>query len=217
MPTKGHMHVFFTLNRRYRQYRLIWRFSCVLLLGLTVSQRVTGDRIPNPQDATAIRTIPDAPDPSTSPATNEAGLTIERYRFVVDLDQDGDDDLLLSDGPESFGTAGGYFWCFLNENDTYHHIGGIDGHPRAVALEQLDNRTRIWVYLHGSATSGVVGYYEIRDGRLSELQYIEINPDPFSENLGSRIYKSIFQPPNLLTAEISTTVGNDVTWKPLPH
>lgn len=174
------------------------------------------ERVQNPQDATAIRTGPDIPDPSGSPAINHAGETVERYRFVVDLDQDGDNDLLLSGGPETFGTGGGYFWCFLNDNGTYRPIGGIDGHPNAVALEPLYKSTRIWVYLHGSATSGVVGYYEIKDGALSEPRFIEINPEPLPNNLSNQIYTSIFQPPHLLTAEMSTTIENTVTWGPLP-
>lgn len=157
-----------------------------------------------------------AKDPSTVPASIE-GTPAERYRVRVDLNQDGQMDMLLSEPAPNFGNSHGAFMVLLAENGGYREIGWI-GAPLSIALEHDDpyyDRHKLWVYLRSNSSSGVLGYYEIRANKLGEFKHVDITLAPDGSTLGNKLYKVIFSTPYLLKTEKSTTVGDHVTWQAL--
>ncbi len=152
-----------------------------------------------------------ADDPSLIPASGLDGAgTSERYRFIADFDSDGDDDLLLSLPLYTFGNSGSFFTLYLREEESLAEIGTITAHPKAVSIEKLWRKTRIWVYLRGSSSSGVIGYYVLENGKLSELNSIEINPGDGGTPIGNSITGVVFS--DRLIAERSTTKDGVVKW-----
>ena len=112
-----------------------------------------------------------AADPSLKAKPDPTGKVkyVERSRIIVDLDGDGTNDMLLSGGPEEFGTMGGPWAVYLNRDGDYKRIGEVWAHPRAVAFEpdqariQTDPKShrfaRVWVYLKASGSAGSFGYF----------------------------------------------------------
>lgn len=113
----------------------------------------------------------------------------------------------------AFGTMGGMWMVYLNENGEWREIDSISAHPKAVTLEQHRSDTsRIWVYLKGAAWYGSLGYYELKDGKLGNYIGLEIFPDPAGESLGIRLYQAVFDANLTLEPERFRTQGNTVTW-----
>lgn len=165
------------------------------------------DSYAKPVDGTVV-------DPSSSPATDYTEKIVERYRFVVDLDQDGDKDLILSDGIHLFGNAGGPFHIWINEGGQYKDIGVIFAHPFAVSLEHYNGRNKLWLYQRGGGGTGMLGYVVIHEDRLLEPQLIEIHPGDSGTEMSQQLYNSIFEGPNRLTVEKSTSTDKTITWEP---
>lgn len=112
-----------------------------------------------------------ADDPSLKPLPDPTGKAkyVERQRLLADLDDDGQDDMLLSGSPDEFGATGGPWAVYLSRKGEYVGVGEIWAHPMAIAIEPdqakvyKDPKTRrfarIWVYLKASGSAGTFGYY----------------------------------------------------------
>ncbi|MCH6258542.1 hypothetical protein MLD52_18420 [Puniceicoccaceae bacterium K14] len=160
---------------------------------------------------TMVPVLSDAGDPSLIPAIGLDGVeSSERFRFIADFDLDGYEDLLLSLPTYTFGTSGSYFTLYLREGNDFVEAGEINAHPKSVSIENLGKKTRIWVYLHGSSSSGTLGYYILENGILSELHSIEINPGDGGTKIGNSIVRSVFL--DRLMVEKSTTINGVVNW-----
>ena len=167
-----------------------------------------------------------AADPSSKPVADPTGKTkySERHRILVDLDDDGAADMLLSGGPQEFGTMGGPWTVHLNRDGDYKAIGEVWAHPSAIAFEpdrtriSSDDKThrfsRVWVYLKGGGSAGSLGYYRIGKQSVDRMSSIEIYPGDGGSDLGSAIYEATFkQSPIPFTIQRSTTAEDGaVTW-----
>ena len=127
-----------------------------------------------------------AADPSLQPQPDPTGQKkyAERFRILTDLDGDGIDDLLLSGGPESFGSMGGPWEVHLSRKGEYVRIGEITAHPLAVAIEpdqarlqkdlKLRRHARIWAYLKSSGSLAYYGgprkWHELRVAAQSSME-----------------------------------------------
>lgn len=167
-----------------------------------------------------------ADDPSLKPHPDPTGKVkySERYQILVDLDGDGADDILLSGGPEEFGTMGGPWSVHLNREGDFAAIGEVWAHPKAIAIEADQARihtdpkshrfAHIWVYLKASSSAGSFGNYRIARDSVDKMQSIEIYPGDGGTELGRAIYDATFkQSPVPFKIQRSTT-GDDgkVTW-----
>lgn len=90
----------------------------------------------------------------------------ERICGFVDLNNDGVDDLILSNPLSQEGTGGNGYALILAEHDHFRHIGDIAGNDIFVECAK-DEPTTVWAYSHSSASSGSILATVIEyDGRL---------------------------------------------------
>lgn len=169
-----------------------------------------------------------AADPSARPLSDSTGKRkyAERHRILVDLDGDGTKDLILSDGPETFGSMGGPWTIYLNRNGDFTKVGRITAHPMAISIEpdqariQHDWETlrfaRIWVYLRAGGSAGSYGYYRVGKKSVDELKSIEIYPGDGGTTLGNAIYDATFKASPIKFVVESSSTGDDgaVRWLP---
>jgi hypothetical protein len=134
------------------------------------------------QDKPATTTEPTtvAGDPSEVAMENQGAGDErygERYRVLVDLDGDSQDDLILSQDTRSFGKAGGTWAVFLRRGSNFLNIGEIFAHQAMIAFEVDHARnsteesrvyTRIWVYHHLSGSEGGISYFLVGPKSVSE-------------------------------------------------
>jgi len=167
-----------------------------------------------------------AADPSLKAHPDPTGTAkyTERYRLIVDLNGDGADDMLLSGGPEEFGTMGGPWTVYLNENSEFKAIGSLWAHPLAIAFEEDQARiynapkthrlTRVWVYLKSSGSSGSFGYYRIGKDTVDEITALEIYPGGGGTSLGNLIYNATFKhsPISFRLQRSTTTNDGSILW-----
>lgn len=167
-----------------------------------------------------------AGDPSLTPYPDPIGKTkySERYRLLVDLDGDGDEDMLLSGSPEEFGTMGGPWTVHLNGNGEFKAIGAVWAHPLAIAFEEDQARinnnqniqrfARVWVYLKTSGSAGAFGYYRVGRDIVDGMASIEIYPGDGGTSLGNALYDATFKqsPIPFKIQHSTTTEDGKITW-----
>jgi len=160
-------------------------------------------------------------DPSAVPLPRIEGemhfRSGERWRFRGDFNDDGVEDVALSMDTKSFGNGGGIFDLYLgNSNGKYMNIGSFHAHPSEawIALEKYHEGPRLWTYLHGGSARGSLGYYEINDSTMSEVQAMIIHPGDHGTNMGKAIVRAVFDNSDgKFTLERSETVDGIVRWK----
>ena len=115
---------------------------------------------------------PPVPDPSLKPIhrfDDENEPYDYRWRILVDLDFDGRDDMLLSEGSVGFGQGGGCFEVYRQMDDGYRKIGELFLHPSCLQFEDVrDYRddedfdgVRVWSHWHVSGSMGSVDGHRI--------------------------------------------------------
>lgn len=112
----------------------------------------------------------------------------------ADIDGDGIADRLVSEPISDFGSAGGNWEVFLGKKEGLVSAGSLFAHPMALRTEKLLDYVRIWVYLKSSGSSGALGFYALKEGRISDLKMIVISPGDGGTDLGRAIYATIFPP-----------------------
>lgn len=169
-----------------------------------------------------------AEDPSLTPCENPTDGAeqkyLERWRVLADLNGDGTQDMLLSGGPQAFGKSGGFWTVYINTDGSYHAIGDIFAHPKAISIEPDQARfvadsascrfSRIWVYLRGGGGAGAFGYYRIGKDSVDEMKSLEIYPGDSGTDIGRGIYEAVFKRsviPYKLQRSKTSERGN-VTW-----
>lgn len=163
-------------------------------------------------------------DPSSQPLSDAAGgkKYIERARIVVDLDGDGEKDMLLSN-PRTAGNSGLSWDVYLHRDGDYRQIGELWAHPKAISFEKVPGEShegvlaRVWVYHHGGAGAGSFGFYRVKKDSVDKLSALNIYPD--NEGIGEKLYKATFdESPIPFEIEQSSTTGDGkVTWKKGGH
>jgi hypothetical protein len=148
----------------------------------------------------------------------------ERLRILTDLDGDGVEDLLLSGDSASSGKMGRVWSVYLKRKGEYAQVGEIWAHPKAIAIEQDQDRirsdpkarrhARIWVYLRGSGRNGSFGYYRVGDQGVDELKSVEIYPGDGGTELGNAIYEATFKrsPVPFKIQHSTTSATGEVSW-----
>lgn len=169
-----------------------------------------------------------AADPSLVPLLNPTDGGVRKYsersRILTDLDGDKVDDMLLSGGPQTFGTMGGLWEVYLSRNGEFVRVGEIWAHPKAIAIEpdqariHKDPKTRryarIWVYLKSGGSAGGFGYYRVGEDSIDEMKRIEIYPGDGGTVLGNAIYEATFKhsPIPFTIAHSTTDDAGKVSW-----
>ena len=67
----------------------------------------------------------------------------ERYRIFVELNQDGHEDVIMSDPISQRGTGGHTFNVYLWTNGNYVCIGDVGGHLSSLYVEHINECTRV--------------------------------------------------------------------------
>lgn len=169
----------------------------------------------------AIARPPRAPGPQTNPSVvplrqvpGEDWRSLERFRFLADLDFDGRQDLALSDDTGQFGNAGGWFTIFRgNADGTFSEIGGVFAHPLAASLTKRKGSGGILAtYHHLNAGSGSVIWYSVTSEGVTETRKKEIFPGDSGTPEGRAECARIFNNTDRLRPQISKTKDGEVTW-----
>ena len=140
----------------------------------------------------------------------------ERWLLEEDFDGDGQVDVLLSQPITDFGNAGGGFKLYLRKKNELIEAGMIFAHPKAIAIEHHWKQTRIWVYQRGGGGVGMLGYYELFDGKLTEFKGIEVNPGDGGTDLSNSLVSMIFDSSNAVSPKLITSSG-DIAALPKNH
>ena len=162
-------------------------------------------------------------DPSLVAITNDHQSAIcpqpylERWRIVTDLNNDGKDDLILSDTKDTFGNAGGGWLVYINSNGCWRCIGDVGLYPGAFTFDRVHNEVGLWYYVRSSAQEGHVGYYSFHSGGMrKDVNQIFVRTAGEDENVFGCMDKAIFgyahrHPYRFDTSETST--NGIVSWK----
>lgn len=133
--------------------------------------------------------------------TTPAGEYLE---IDADIDGDGIADRLVSEPISNFGSAGGNWEVFLGTKEGLVGVGKVFAHPLALRTEKLSDSVRIWVYLKNGGSSGRLGFYVLKEAKISDLTTIDISPGDGGTDLGRIIYASIFPTAGRLIAAKKT-------------
>ncbi len=159
-------------------------------------------------------TLPAKDDPSSKPIVEE-GQIYERFRILGDFNNDGIEDMALSNVISSFGNAGGNFEIYLRDQQGNFILhGSMFCHPLAIAVENSPKNPRIWAYLRSGGGSGRIGYYEVKKQGLTQFQGITIYPGDGGTEISNHTYRVLGKTDSKLTIEKSTTTNGKVQWKP---
>lgn len=167
-----------------------------------------------------------ASDPSSVPEGDITGQQsyVERWRVLADLDGDGVQDMMLSGCAATFGNAGGSWTVYLSRNGEFKRVGDLFAHPGAIAFEPDQGRykddvaerryARIWTFHHGSASSGMLGYFRVGEHAVDDFRGLEIYGGDGGTDLGNALYKATFKNSIIpFTLERSTTdADGNVVW-----
>ena len=168
-----------------------------------------------------------AADPSATPIRHakDDGKYDERWRITADLDGDGSEDMLLSEGISHFGKLGGAWGVYLRQDGDFRRVGELTAHPLAVSIEPDRDRhqreekdryhARVWVYLRDSGSSGGLGYYRVGPHGVSEVLGLTIYPGDGGTDLGRAVYDAVMKhsiPFHLERSETDKRTGK-VTWQ----
>ena len=145
---------------------------------------------------------------ATSEGENWPEEKSRRWLLEKDFDGDGQVDVLLSQPVAGFGNAGGGFKLYLRKKNEFSEAGMIFAHPKAIAIEQYWKQTRIWTYQRGGGWVGMLGYYELVDGKLSEFKGIEVNPGDGGTDLSNSLVSVIFESSNAASPKLVTSSGD---------
>ncbi len=145
----------------------------------------------------------------------------ERTRVLVDLNRDGQEDLLLSEPCEPEWETSVYF----RRGDKFHRVGIIDVDINGgFKLERDDGPSefgesftaRIWDYWRSGGSEGSIGYYRLGERAISPFHRLEIFPGDGGNAIGNGIIKAVFESPSDLPFRIQhseTSPDGVVTWK----
>lgn len=140
---------------------------------------------------------------------------IERERGWVDLDNDGIDDLILSDPYSSGGTGGLGYTVYVATNGLYRAIGTIGGHRSTFGVEDRGSLGRIiWTYSHSSCCTGSFCWLQIYESETTDsgriAVYVLDGEDSLGHDIGAAIRKWATVP---IRWEISHTEDGKVSWR----
>jgi hypothetical protein len=124
----------------------------------------------------------------------QAAVPSDEYLEIdADIDGDGILDRLTSEPIRDFGTDGGHWRVLLGKREGgFVSVGSIFAHPFALRVEKLFDSERLWVYLRDSSSSGGLGFYVLKEGRICDLKMIEISPGDGGIDLGRSLYSTVF-------------------------
>ena len=131
----------------------------------------------------------------------------KRYQFLEDFDNDGDIDVLLSQPISNFGNAGGGFTLYLRDGDELKEAGMIFAHPKAIAVEHFWKHSKIWVYQRGGGNVGMLGFYKLEEGKLSEFKGVEINPGDGGTDFSNALVDVVMNSKNTIAPTIIEITG----------
>lgn len=147
----------------------------------------------------------------------------ERYRCFVDLNQDGHDDVILSNPSMQRGSGGLYYGIYLWTNGNYRAIGSIGTHPACLRVEHVDDTQRIiWTYWRSNCCSGTIGAFPISSAGSRRANDRETHLDVYlgydgqePATIGRELYELILRKASVpIRTEISVTENGKVKWRP---
>jgi hypothetical protein len=174
--------------------RLLPGAGAVALLALTAAVTVAADRLPDP-----TRAFVEGYDPSGNDFFANVPERTVLLRIRADFDNDGIDDLALSES-STWGNAGGQWLLFRGQPDRgYVYLGTLFFSPGAAALRPLARGTsELALYVRTSAARGAVQVYRVTGAALSRVSELPLD----LERAGDRErYEVLLRPERPLPVE----------------
>ncbi len=162
-------------------------------------------------------------DPSLDAVSNDIVTVqnpnpfLERWRVVTDLNNDGVEDLILSDPREKPWTYETSWMVYVHTNSVWVYQGDVIFRPDMVTFEQTYNGVNIWKYTPISGHEGFLGYNRFADGKLDRRpNRMHIVYEDENDCIFFRLNNAVFghpstQPFRLESSETST--NGVVSWK----
>ena len=143
----------------------------------------------------------------------------ERYRCFVDLNQDGHDDLIISEPTMQRGSGGLSYGVYLWTNGNYRAIASIGCHPATLRVEHIDETRRVvWTYWHSSGCSGTISALRVSSqNNVDESRiFVDLGYDGQEpQTVGHELYDAIRRRATVpIRTEISCTTNGVVRWRP---
>lgn len=140
---------------------------------------------------------------------------VERERGWVDLNNDGVDDLILSDPYSSGGTGGLGYTVYFATNGLYRAIGTIGGHRSTFGVEDRGSLGRIiWTYSHSSCCTCSYGWLQIYESGSTYSGRVPVYVPDGEDSLGHDIGAAIRKWSTVsIRWEVSHTEDGKVSWR----
>ena len=170
-------------------------------------EELRDDGVPDPS-LTPRLSSPDQEDPSPT------GYA-ERTRILVDLNNDGETDMLLS---SDIGMD-----VYYRHGDLFYQVGAIDNDLSCFAFEYdyghpgANGRftARIWTYSPGGGWIGQLGYFRVGEREISPFCGMEIYPGDGGTEIGRKLFSAVFETESEIPYTIqrsSTSADGVVHW-----
>jgi len=143
------------------------------LLALVATMAAAAERVDNP-----IQAFVEGYDPSGSDFLANVPERTVLLRIRADFDNDGVDDLALSDS-STWGNAGGQWLLFRGQRDgSYVYWGTLFFAPGAAALRPVGRgEAELALYVRMSASRGVVHVYRLTSAEITRLSAVSVDLD----------------------------------------
>lgn len=158
---------------------------------------------------------PQVEDPSAAPLQRKDGTFGERFRLTGDINNDGYEDLLLSDDIANLGQSGIRYFIYLkNEEGKFTLYDSIYTGIGSVAVEHFHEDSRLWLFVRLDSQSGIISYCDLGDDAITGCRSMRIHQGDGGTAIGGGVFRAVFGNSDVsFTLQKSETIDGKVTWK----
>lgn len=132
-------------------------------------------------------------DPSLVPLYKADSVPEYRWRAYGDIDKDGIDDIVVSEGLSHLSQNGVHLFIYFGDSTgRYLFYDSLFGSPSDLCFERDYHSTRLWTYWHGSASSGNLSQQILTDSGLTGGGSIRIYAGDGGTQMGRDLYNAVF-------------------------
>ena len=133
-------------------------------------------------------------DPSLLPLYLGDTIPQIRWRAYGDINDDGVDDLVLSEGFSEMSQNGLPLYVFFGDTSgLFIFYDSLYGSPGDLCFERFGSRIRLWTYWHHSAVEGSISYRWLSDSGFVNGGGIDVFAGDMGTEMGRAQYNAVFQ------------------------